>query len=74
MIRFALILAVTTAAAAPSFAQSTTFYITQDLKTKKCMIVDKKPVETTTIVGDGVYKTHVEAETALKTVKVCSVM
>jgi len=45
------------------------------LKTKKCTIVDKKPVATeATIVGpDGVvYKTKTEAETAMKTVKVCT--
>ena len=45
------------------------------MKTKKCSIVDKKPVATeATIVGpDGaVYKTKTEAETAMKTVKVCS--
>jgi hypothetical protein len=52
------------------------FYIVQDVKTKKCAIVDKKPVSATehTIVGsDGtVYKTRTEAETAMKTVKVCT--
>jgi hypothetical protein len=45
----------------------------QDASTKKCTIVDKKPtVTTTTVVGDGVYKTRTEAETAMKTVKVCT--
>jgi hypothetical protein len=71
----AAILAV--AVAAPAFAQSsTTFYIVQDSATKKCTIVDKKPVEkTTVVVGDGtVYKTRTEAEGAMKTVKVCSSM
>ena len=52
------------------------YYIVQDVKTKKCEIVDKKPVSATerTVVGsDGtVYKTRTEAETAMKTVKVCS--
>ena len=51
------------------------FYVAQDVKTKKCTIVDKKPVATeATIVGpDGVvYKTRTEAETAMKTVKVCT--
>jgi hypothetical protein len=53
----------------------TSYYIVQDVKTKKCTIVDKKPVATeATIVGpDGVvYKTRTEAETAMKTVKVCT--
>jgi hypothetical protein len=62
----------------PAAAQTTTmssYYLVQDLKTKKCTIVDKKPVATEyTVVGaDGVtYKTRTEAETAMKTVKVCT--
>jgi len=49
------------------------FYVVQDVKTKKCTIVDKKPTTTeTTVVGNGVYKTKVEAETGMKSVKVCT--
>ena len=49
------------------------FYVVQDVKTKKCTIVDKKPTTTeTTVVGNGMYKTRVEAETGMKTVKVCT--
>jgi hypothetical protein len=49
------------------------FYVVQDVKTKKCTIVDKRPTTTeTTIVGNGVYKTRVEAETGMKSVKVCT--
>jgi hypothetical protein len=49
------------------------FYVVQDVKTKKCTIVDKKPTTTeTTVVGNGVYKTRVEAETGMKSVKVCT--
>jgi len=57
-----------------AYAQATTeFYVVQDSSTKKCTIVDKKPTTTTTVVvGDGVYKTKTEAETAMKTVKVCT--
>jgi hypothetical protein len=55
---------------------ATSYYIVQDVKTKKCTIVDKKPASTTeyAIVGpEGtVYKTKTEAETAMKTVKVCT--
>jgi hypothetical protein len=51
------------------------FYVVQDAKTKKCTIVDKKPTTTeTTVVGNGVYKTRTEAETGMKTVKVCTSM
>ena len=34
---------------------STTYYVAQDVKTKKCTIVDQKPTDTTTvtILGDG---------------------
>ena len=47
----------------------------QDVKTKHCRIVDQKPVsrEMTVVGGDGViYHTRDDAETAMKTVKVCT--
>jgi hypothetical protein len=62
-------------AAAFAQAPATSYYIVQDVKTKKCMIVDKKPTASEgTLVGpDGtVYKTRTEAEGAMKTVKVCT--
>ena len=70
LLGIALSFAVTSFAA----AQTTEFYVVQDVKTKKCTIVDKKPTTTTemTVVGNGVYKTRVEAETGMKTVKVCT--
>jgi hypothetical protein len=46
----------------------------QDTATKKCTIVDKKPTVTTqTVVNPSgtVYKSRTEAETGMKTVKVC---
>ena len=58
--------------AAPALAQE--FYIVQDTSTKKCTIVDKKPTVTTmTVVSPAgtVYKSRSEAETGMKTVKVC---
>jgi len=57
----------------PAFADD--FYVVQDVKTKKCTVVDKKPVDTTTTVvspAGTVYKTHSEAETGMKSVKVCT--
>ena len=51
------------------------FYVVQDVKTKKCTVVDKKPTDTTTTVvspSGTVYKTRSEAETGMKTVKVCT--
>ena len=58
----------------PAFAADE-FYVVQDVKTKKCEIVDKKPVDTTTTVvspSGTVYKTRSEAETGMKSVKVCT--
>jgi hypothetical protein len=64
--------ALLTAFVTPALAADE-FYVVQDVKTKKCTIVDKKPTTTeTTVVGNGVYKTRVEAETGMKTVKVCT--
>ncbi|NEU94500.1 hypothetical protein [Bradyrhizobium uaiense] len=59
----------------PAFAADE-FYVVQDVKTKKCTIVDQKPVDTTTTTvvspSGTIYKTRSEAETGMKTVKVCS--
>jgi hypothetical protein len=58
-----------------AYAQTATeFYVVQDTGTKKCTIVDKKPAtKTTVVVGDGkVFKTRTEAETGMKTMKVCT--
>jgi hypothetical protein len=58
----------------PAFAADE-YYVVQDAKTKRCTIVDKKPVDTTTTVvspSGTVYKTRTEAEAGMKTVKVCS--
>jgi hypothetical protein len=66
-------LAVSAAVIVPAAAQ-TTFYIVQDTKTKRCSIVREKPTATTmTIVGPAgkVYTTEAEAQTAMRTVKVC---
>jgi hypothetical protein len=51
------------------------FYVVQDVKTKKCTIVDKKPTDTSmTVVSPSgtIYKSRTEAETGMKTVKVCT--
>jgi hypothetical protein len=74
MIKYALSAALVLSATA-AFAQSG-WYIVQDTKTKRCTIVSERPtVKTTVIVNpDGtVYKTRTEAETGLKTIKVCEV-
>jgi hypothetical protein len=63
-------------AATSAFAQTTTisseFYVVRDPATKKCTIVDKRPTTTTTVVDNGIFKTRTEAETGMKTMKVCT--
>jgi hypothetical protein len=46
----------------------------QDVKTKKCTVTETKPASTdvTVVNGDTVYKTKAEAESGMKTVKVCT--
>jgi hypothetical protein len=62
------------ALATSAVAQAAEFYVVQDVKTKKCTIVDKKPTTTTevTVLGNTVYKSRTEAEAGMKTVKVCT--
>ncbi len=61
---------------ANAFAQTAVtseYYVVRDASTKKCTIVDKKPTSTTTtIVDNGTFKTRTEAETGMKTIKVCT--
>ena len=74
MTRFVIAAALATAIAAPAFAQTATteYYVVQDTTTKRCTIVDKKPTTTTMVqVGPAMFKTRTEAETGMKTIKVC---
>jgi hypothetical protein len=50
------------------------FYVVRDATTKKCTVVSEKPTETTTIriVDNGAFKSRTEAETGMKTMKVCA--
>ena len=70
LIGAALILAFVTPALAAD-----EFYVVQDVKTKKCTIVEQKPTTTTTVtqVGPMAFKTRTEAESGMKTIKVCEV-
>ena len=64
------------AVAASAFAVTAVaaeIYVVRDATTKKCTIVDTKPTTTTTtIVDNGTFKTKTEAETGMKTMKVCT--
>jgi hypothetical protein len=57
--------------ALPAFAE-TSYFVVQG-PDKHCQVVDQRPTtkETTVIGPDGVYKTRIEAEDAMKTVTVC---
>jgi len=73
MKKFLLSGVVVVFAATGAFAQTSEFYVVRDTTTKKCTIVDKKPTTTTTtVVDNGTFKTRTEAETGMKTIKVCS--
>jgi hypothetical protein len=75
MTRTILAAAIAVAFSGTAFAQmaATEYYVVQDTSTKKCTIVDKKPTTTTTtVVSNGVFKTRTEAETGMKSIKVCS--
>ena len=73
MKNFFLTGAIVAFAATPAFAQTTEYYVVRDATTKKCTIVDKKPTTTTTtVVDNGIFKTRAEAETGMKTIKVCT--
>ncbi|MCC6891158.1 MAG: hypothetical protein IT536_21750 [Hyphomicrobiales bacterium] len=70
-----LAIAVIAAWIVPASAQ-TTFYVVQDVKTKRCSVVKERPTTTTmVIVGDSgkIYKTETEAQNAMRTIKVCEV-
>ncbi len=71
-----LLIVSTLALAATAFAQTASaaeFYVVRDSATKKCTIVDTKPTTTTTtVVDNGTFKTKTEAETGMKTMKVCT--
>jgi hypothetical protein len=57
----------------PAIAQAT-FYVVQDTKTKRCQVVKERPTtKTMVIVGDTgkVYATETEAQSAMRTIKVC---
>ena len=77
MKKFLLSSAIVAFTATSAFAQATVsseYYVVRDATTKKCTIVDKKPTTTTTttVVDNGVFKTRTEAETGMKTMKVCT--
>ena len=54
-------------------AMAAEFYVVRDSTTKKCTVVDTKPTTSTvTVVDNGTFKTKTEAETGMKSMKVCT--
>jgi hypothetical protein len=74
MKKFLIVGALSAFAVTSVFAQTATeYYVVRDATTKKCTVVDKKPTTTTTtVVDNGTFKTKTEAETGMKSIKVCS--
>jgi hypothetical protein len=51
------------------------FYIVRDLATQKCTVVNKRPVTNTrtiTLATDAIFKSRADAETSVKSIKVCT--
>ena len=69
----ALILAVAPPLSVGVMAQAAEFYIVQNVKTRKCMVVDKMPSTSTetNLVSDGIYRTRKNAEENMKQIKAC---
>jgi hypothetical protein len=68
-----LALSISAVLIVPAVAQ-TTFYVVQDTTTKRCTVVKERPTtKTMVIVGDSgkVYTTEAEAQSAIRTIKVC---
>jgi hypothetical protein len=73
LVSLPVLIAIGGAFVVPAAAQTATeYYVVQDIKTKKCTIVEKKPTTTTevTILGNS-FKTRTEAESGMKTEKIC---
>ena len=73
MLKYGLAAGLLISIASPVLAEE--YYVIRDETTKRCTIVDQKPTtKTTTIVNeDGVmFKSRTEAETGMKSIKVCT--
>jgi tetrahydrodipicolinate N-succinyltransferase len=58
--------------AAAENKSSTEYFVVLDTKTKACTVADKKPkTKTLRIVDDATCRAQAEAESGMKTIKVC---
>jgi hypothetical protein len=68
--KFVIAAALVILAASPALAE---FYIVQDTATKRCTVTTLRPVPgTSVLVGDTVYATRSEAETAMRGMVACA--
>jgi hypothetical protein len=73
LLNLSMLVAISGAVVLSAAAQTTTeYYVVQDVKTKKCTIVERKPTTTEVTVLGNVFKTRTEAESGMKTEKVCT--
>ena len=50
------------------------YYVVQDVRTKKCTVIDKRPADSSKPFVNAagiVYRTRSEAENGMKSIKVC---
>ena len=66
------VVAFTVTSALAQTTVSSEYSFVRDATTQKCTIVDRKTTTSTTIVYNGIFKTRTEAETGMKTMKVCT--
>ena len=66
------VVAFTVTSALAQTTVSSEYYVVRDATTKKCTIVDKKPTTIRTIDDNAIFNTRTEAETGMKTMKVCT--
>lgn len=69
-----ILLATTSIVVTTAALAQTQWYVVQDTGTKRCSVVSERPTTKTTVVvspSGTVYKTREEAETGMRTVKVC---
>ena len=73
MKKLVLASALAVAFSGAAVAQTTEYYVVQDVKTKRCTIVNERPKTTTefSVLGTTVFKTREEAQSGMRTIKVC---
>ena len=72
--RKAIMAATMIAAFVPLTFAAGEYYVVQDVRTKKCTVIDKRPADSSKPFVNAagiVYRTRSEAESGMKSAKVC---